>query len=374
MTRWAILTGEYPPQRGGVSDYTRLVARGLVAAGDTVRVFAPRSGDDSDTDDPGVEIHRLPGRFGPRSLMVLETRLEEQRVDRILVQYVPHAFGWKAMNVPFALWLAARAGRFAPVSLMFHEVAFPFRRWPLSHALLGSVTPVMARIAAGTAERVFVSIPAWGPLLKSRIPAEWLPVPCTIDANPAPEVVALVRNRVRVPGVPLVGHFGTCGEIIAAMLVPALVELLCSSDARVLLIGRGSREFRARLDARHPEFAQRVSATGELADADVSAHLRACDLLLQPYPDGISSRRTSAMAGLANGVPVATNLGALSEPLWSQGAVAGPPIPDAVALALCAAALLADRTALEELGRRGAALYRETFALEQTIAKLRSGA
>ena len=43
-TRWAILTGEYPPQFGGVSDYTRNVATGLVAAGDVVTVYASGSG------------------------------------------------------------------------------------------------------------------------------------------------------------------------------------------------------------------------------------------------------------------------------------------------------------------------------------------
>ena len=31
---WHILTGEYPPECGGVGHYTRLVARGLAAAGD----------------------------------------------------------------------------------------------------------------------------------------------------------------------------------------------------------------------------------------------------------------------------------------------------------------------------------------------------
>jgi hypothetical protein len=32
MLRWHIITGEYPPQPGGVSDYTRLVARGWQTA------------------------------------------------------------------------------------------------------------------------------------------------------------------------------------------------------------------------------------------------------------------------------------------------------------------------------------------------------
>ena len=37
---WHMITGEYPPQAGGVSDYSRVVARGLVAAGDAVHVYA----------------------------------------------------------------------------------------------------------------------------------------------------------------------------------------------------------------------------------------------------------------------------------------------------------------------------------------------
>ena len=364
MTRWAILTGEYPPQPGGVSDYTRLVARGLEDAGDAVRVYAPCAGDVPEPSDGGVEVHRLPGRFGPRSLVELERALRGFRPDCILVQYVPQAFGWKAMNLPFALWCAARAARFAPVRVMFHEVAVPFRRWPASHALLGSVTPVLARLVAGAAERVYVAIPAWGPLLNSGRAAEWLPVPCTLEPGTAP---------VAVKSASRVGHFGTYGELIAAMLIPAIGELLRFTTADILLIGRGSREFLARLIALHPEFAGRISATGERPGPEVSAHLRSCDLLVQPYPDGISSRRTSAMAGLANGVPVVTNLGPLSEPLWTGGAVAGPPMPDPAALARCAAELLGDPAAPAELGRRGAALYRETFAIEHTIARLRDG-
>ena len=39
--QWHILTGEYPPQPGGVSDYSRMVAHGLAAAGDEVVVWAP---------------------------------------------------------------------------------------------------------------------------------------------------------------------------------------------------------------------------------------------------------------------------------------------------------------------------------------------
>ena len=377
VTRWAILTGEYPPQPGGVSDYTRLVACGLAEAGDSVTVFAPIF-NDAEIDDPGVRVHRLAG-FGPRTLRHLDRHLVGSKPDCILVQYVPHAFGYKAMNWPFAAWLAVRAGRIAPVWAMFHEVASPYS-WPSpKHALLGAVTRLMARRIAGAAERVFVTIPAWGDLLKRLCPrmkpAEWSPVPCTFDADPSPESALSARRLFASHGEMLVGHFGTFGTLITDMLAPALVEMLrLRADANVLLIGRGSKEFRERFVGSDPVWNSRVTAVGELPADAISAHLRACDLLVQPFPDGISSRRTSAMAGLANGLPIATNLGVLSEPLWASGAVSSVPSPDPAALGRLAVSLLADRPAREALGRFGLALYRETFAIEHTIARLRGTA
>ena len=171
VTRWAILTGEYPPQSGGVSDYTRLVAEGLAAVGDEVAVYAPPQGLGPDSAPPGVRVRRLPDRFGLRGLRWLDRELARDRPDRILVQYVPHAFGLKAMNLPFAAWVAARARRVAPIWVMFHEVAFPFVRRPLRHNLLAVVNRVMARAVAGAADRVLVSIPSWGQLTEPNLPA-----------------------------------------------------------------------------------------------------------------------------------------------------------------------------------------------------------
>ena len=365
MTRWTILTGEYPPQPGGVSDYTRLVAEGLAAVGDEVAVYAPPQGIGPDSAPPGVRVRRLPDRFGLRGLRWLDRELARDRPDRILIQFVPHAFGLKAMNLPFAAWVAARARRVAPVWLMFHEVAFPFVRRPLRHNLLAVVNRVMAWAVAGAADRVLVSIPSWGQLLcqicpRAR-PSEWLPVPCNVATVADPGAVATVRFRhAPDPATPLVGHFGTFGRSITDLLDPAVVGLLGTVPrARILLIGRGSERYHTQIGATHPDLADRVTGTGELPPAEVAAHLRACDLLLQPYPDGVSSRRGSVMAGLANRVPVVTNLGALSEPLWAASTgVAVVPGPDPTALTAATVEVLAlspeNRLAL---GARGAELY-----------------
>src|SRR5712692_5144834 len=105
--RWVLLTGEYPPQSGGVSDYTRLVARGLADAGDEVHVWAPMpAGTQPPGVEPGVAVHRLAGAFGHRDLDRLGRFLVRLKSScRLLVQYVPHAFGWHGVNVPFCLWL-----------------------------------------------------------------------------------------------------------------------------------------------------------------------------------------------------------------------------------------------------------------------------
>ncbi len=381
MSHWAVVTGEYPPQSGGVADYTRLVATALAGAGDEVTVYAPaHSG--ADPADPGVSVRRLPGHFGARGLVALDAALSAHpRPDRILVQYTPHAFGWKGMNLLFAAWLAGPGRRIAPVWVMFHEVMFPVESGqPLKHALLGRVTRIMARLIGRTADRAFVSIPAWDRLLRQlgrrASPAVWLPVPSNVPAMADPAQVGAIRARIaRETGTRVIGHFGTFGSMNGGLLVAALAAVLRRSSNRIgLLVGRGSVPFLERFLADHPDLVARMTATGPLPAAEASAHLAACDLLLQPYPDGVSTRRGSAMAGLALGVPTVTNTGFLSEPIWGTESVGvtlarSPEPSDLVPAAEAILALPeAERIAL---GRAAAAWYASTFAADRLIERLR---
>jgi hypothetical protein len=40
--------------------------------------------------------------------------------------------------------------------------------------------------------------------------------------------------------------------------------------------------------------------------------------MIQPYPDGLTARRGSALAPLAHGRPIVTNASGPTEPLWSE--------------------------------------------------------
>jgi glycosyltransferase involved in cell wall biosynthesis len=362
--RWAILTGEYPPKLGGVSDYTRLVAESLAMAGDEVHVWA-QVASRTTPECAGVTVHRLPDNYGPRSLPYVDSDLRRlgHRV-RILVQYVPHAFGWKAMNVPFCVWLSnCWRKRF---EVMFHEVSFPLAPGqPWKHELLGNVTGRMARMIHRAAERSWISIPAWAELLRRLVPGrnaiEWLPVPSTLPTKADPAQIAKIRERVAAePGTRMVGHFGTFGTPIARLLTATLPRLLRTDHPyRVLLVGLGSQEFRDRLLREHGGLDERILATGPLSSKDAANWLASSDMLLQPYIDGVSSRRTSVMAGLALGLPIVTTEGCLSEPLWREsGAVNLVQAGDDNALIASCEALLQQETMRKQLGHAARLFYR----------------
>jgi glycosyltransferase involved in cell wall biosynthesis len=141
------------------------------------------------------------------------------------------------------------------------------------------------------------------------------------------------------------------------------------------MLGHGSDTAREEIVARDPRMAARVAAAGSLPAEALSAHISACDVMLQPYPDGVSSRRTSAMVAFAHGVPIVTTAGPLTETIWHEAdAAAIVPAGDADRLADAVAALLQDPDRRAAIAGRAARIYDEHFDLRHTIAALRSPA
>ena len=141
----------------------------------------------------------------------------------------------------------------------------------------------------------------------------------------------------------------------------------------MLLVGTGAPAFSERLIARHPDWRGRLHATGYVASDRLGDHLAACDLLIQPYPDGVTTRRTSVMTGLARGCAVVTTAGHLTEPLWAeQGAVALVDVADPVRFAEAADALLRDTDARGRLGARAREVYDAHFSVSRLVHTLRA--
>ncbi|CAN5311836.1 hypothetical protein BH09GEM1_BH09GEM1_18810 [soil metagenome] len=379
--RWCIITCEYPPLVGGVSDHTLLLASALARAGDVVDVWTP-PGDGAPPHVAGVTVHVLPSLFKLDSLRMLRRVLKEQLPDtRVLVQYVPTGFGLWMMNVPFAMLLYAQRKR--GLDVYFHEVGFIISQEKrLRRKLVGTMHLVMNWLSVRSARRIFVAIPEWQRRLEKlgvrltygRRSLTWVPVPSNVPDVVDPAVTAEIRaSLLSGGGNTIIGHFGTFGRFHTAILLPAFTRVLDEGPDRiVLLVGRNSGIMRDALIARRPELAPRIRATGGVAAEAVSEHLSACDILLQPYEDGASARRGSLMAGLALGLPIVSNRGSVTGTIWSsRAAVYLVNSPNAVDLAAGVDELLATPTLRASLGAAARILHEQEFSLSRGVAILR---
>jgi hypothetical protein len=298
---------------------------------------------------------------------------------RLLVQWVPHGYGYRSINVGFAIWLACRAWlRHDELHLMIHEPYLRLSR-PLKYLAVSVVQRLMLAIAGSGAAHIWISIATWADVVRRyvprRVPIQWLPVPSPTLHGANVADTAAVRVKATTPDQPIVGHFSSHSAVVTPLLALALDVVMQRSAAAVLLIGRDSDTFRAQYLATRPNLVQRVYATGILDGDALSRHLEACELMIQPFPDGINARHTSALASLALGVPVVTNSGPHTEAFWRDSdAVALASAPDGVGVGEAAVDLLQDSSRRAHLADQALKLYDRLFDVRHAVSALRVAA
>jgi glycosyltransferase involved in cell wall biosynthesis len=370
------VTPEYAPRHGGVADYTHQIATEFSRRGEDVHVWGP-SGIAPQPGSP-IVVHAELGRFRSGDLRRAGLLLDEQPSPRrLIVQWVPHGFGRRAMNLPFCFWLWRRSVAGDSIELIVHEPFVTFSGGA-GQCAVAFVQRAMTLMLLSAARRVWVTTRAWTPLLEPYLAGraavvEWLPVPSSLETADS-TAVNKVRNRYAPANGCLIGHFGTHGSLITSLLIDAIPRLAeASPRARFLFIGSEGETFRSALAARHRGLADRLSATGTLSAAELSAHIAACDVLLQPYPDGVTSRRTTVMAGLFAGVPVVTTCGKLTERLWLEGSpVKLADVGDVDAMVVHVLALLGDPEHRRRQGTAGRVFYDKWFDVRHAVAALAS--
>jgi glycosyltransferase involved in cell wall biosynthesis len=316
MTSWHLLTPEFPPAVGGVSEHSRVLAEAAAARGLEVHVWTAAGGA-AVADPVGSVVHPTLGACGADDLERTGRLLDAFPAPRtVVLQWVPHGFGRRGMNLGFAAWIARRAAAGDRIDVMVHEPFVDFIGGSWIQPVRALAQRSMTRAVLGAARRVWLSIPGWEerllPMLPPAVTPRVLPVPGTIPVDDDPPAIAAVRARLLGPGRSVVGYFGTGGPYVERALTETMTGIATMRDGvRWALIGRGTEELSARLGGRTG-----VSATGQLTARALSHHLQACDVLLQPYVDGVSGRRTTTISALEHGLPVATTFGRLSEPFW----------------------------------------------------------
>jgi glycosyltransferase involved in cell wall biosynthesis len=372
--QWHVITPEYPPHSGGVSDYTYTISQALANCGDQVHIWTPGVVS-AISSQPSIYVHSLPAGFGWRGLPGLERSLRSYPAPlNLLIQYVPHGYGWKSMNLAFCLWIFRQ--RHHNVRIMFHEVAFPFRagqRW--RHTVLAVVHRMMAWMILRSARQSFTSTDQYLSLLRKlgtpRMSLDMLRICSNVPSNS--DSNRTQKDRSDTGSESVVGVFSGFGREICETLEPAIAAILRNPGITFLLIGPAEM-FLQTLVERYPMYAGRISTTGRLHVSAVGEFMRRCDVLLQLFPGGACASHGSLIAALASGIPVVTAAGLHTDQilLESGSLLFAGDTPASIRESI--ESLLAAPAAARAIGTRARRLYEEYFRPEVIVGKLRQSA
>lgn len=338
--RIAILAPRLPPDVDGVGDHAVRIATAF-GPGDAVWLLTESA--------EAPDRFRYGDSFGPEAATLILGFLEEKRTEVLLVEYVPFLYARSGIS-PALAGLVRKAG--IPVLLVVHEPCYPLSAHPV-RALRSILQRMQLKSLAEASARVVATCDAWAGMLAPWCgsPPVMIPVGSNIPRAPcsAGERSAM-RARLGIPeGSPACAYFGSAHPSHLMPWVARALERL--PDLHLVVIGPAS-------EAWPGPASSRLRRLGRLPAVEASRVLQACDLQAAPFADGISARRSSAMAGLAHGLAVASTRGRLTDPSlpWEEGAALSP-VDEAAFLALLQR-LATDPAARIRQGRAGAAFHR----------------
>ncbi len=381
--RIGLITGEYPPDQGGVGDFTRELGRALAAIGHEVHVLTGVSRNTKHETRNPVIVHRSIHGWGWRCWRDILHLDHALRFDVLNVQYQAAAYRMHpAINLlPWRLrgvlsLSKERCGR-PPVVVTFHDLKVPYL-FPKAGPLRRQAVLALARWASGVIvtnreDELRIANCELRTANLVRIP---------IGSNITPRLAdGYDRDAWRArwglrPGDLLLGYFGFLNERKGGEDLIEVLAALVARDlpAHLLLIGGrvGSSDptnvaYAGRVDRLiiERDLAARVHRTGFVSPEEVSASLAAVDVCVLPYRDGVSLRHGSLHACLAHGRPIVTTHPAMETPELRDGEnVLLVPAQDVEPLADGVARLWKDPAARQRLEQGAAALAQE-FTWEQ---------
>jgi len=344
----ALYCPDLPPVPGGVADHTLVLARALERLGAPPAVLGRRG-------DPAW-FAPLDCRTGLRPGDVAGAA-RGAGADTVLLQYVPFLFARRGVSPALVAGVRAINRSGLRLAVLVHEPFVPFTRLPW----LVTGWPMRWQLACilRHSSVVYAPVPRYEQIARHfagpRAAVRLAPVGATLPISCAPReqarrALGLGDADVAI-GVFSPGAAGFLSEWVGS----AARRLAARPEVVWVVFGFGSE----RLPATFPAGA-RVLRLGPLEPDGPGRAMRALDVALSPYVDGLTMRRTGAMLALAHGVPTISSTGHLFDPQLE--ALAACP-SDAGAFAAAVERVALDAGARKELAGQAAA-YGRTASVE----------
>ena len=315
--RVGLISGEYPPHRGGVGDYTRLLARHLAARGLDIQILTHRAARSTEETFP---VHSQIGRWGFHALLTTRRWAANLRLDLVHLQFQTAAFSMS----PWVHFLPQVIRQ--PTLTTFHDVRAPYL-FPKA----GRLREASVRFLAGNSSGVIVTGPGDRAAFPDHPRICEIPVGSNILAPlPADYDRAVTRERYGAGADAFViAHFGFAHESKGlSNLLTALAQLRDSGVPALLwfigaLQGDSDPQNRAaqtNLGAQIETLSLSpfVHRSGYLEEPQVRAALSAADLVVLPYRDGAAYHHGSLQAAIHAGCAIISTIPQNPAPLFQD--------------------------------------------------------
>jgi glycosyltransferase involved in cell wall biosynthesis len=300
----------------------------------------------------------VPTRYVADGLSAARRQVADPRW--LLIQYNPFSYGpWGVAPGLIREVFAFRRRTDVPVAVSVHEAWVDTddrgrARWRSS--LMGTYQHAQLVSLLRLADVVIAATQA----LVHKIGHRATHVPVGSNVPPLPITRDDARQRLDLGDEIVVSLFGGGHPSRALEYATAAIELL--SEARgpgavkVLNLGLGAPQLNFPREIA-------VETPGHLAADDLSVRLCASDIMLLPFTDGLSTRRTTLMAGLAHGLPVVGLYGPGTDDVLmnSPEALTLTPVGDIGTFAHATLQLANDPHRLRTRGESGRELYARYF-------------
>lgn len=354
-----LVTGEYPPDVGGLADYTARLRAALRTRGRHVEIVTHhRRAAPPEPAEP--HVHRAIHRWDASGVAHLLRRVPGDAI--VHLEYQAAAFDLLG-DICLAPWLLRRLRPDTRVATTFHDVRVPYV-FPKA----GRLRPLALWLMARSSHAVLAADHADLSWLGGPSPCHhWVPIGSNLQRRPPPGYDPAVFRAALGVGAQdaVVVYFGllTRGKGLATLHAAFRAigkQLAAHAPARtawLLLLG-GAASASAPDDRLAAPRGDGVISSGYLDNEALSAYLLAADVALLPYDDGASARRGSLLACAEHGLPIVTTSGPGldSRGLDLAGSVLACPPGDAEALAQAVASVLRDPTLHATLAGRSARL------------------
>lgn len=335
-----MLTGELPPDCGGVGDYTARLSDALAGLGVPLGILTRRRPDLPPRRVFGanrVPVHGTLPAWNPRAWPLVTRALSQLGPCPLLhIQFQAGAFdlGGSVHLLPSLLRAALPRAR---VVTTFHDFLVPYL-FPKAGPARLAANRLLARSSHAAIFTDLADLELAGPGVRGRV----VPIGSNVDRVTTVKTsrAAIRRDLGADDETFVVGYFGFLNP---SKGVPTLLEALGQIAARrpgrsvrLALIGAeagiSNPTDLAQARAVHhaieqDQLGERIVRTGFLKPPELSATLLACDVVALPFRDGASARRGTLMAALAHGLPIVSTLPARTSPLPGPAAIwlgAGP--------------------------------------------------